>query len=97
MKRESLQKMRFRIDSHVQFSIVGSKMNLIIFFLIVACDPPISVDAQRFEKPQIDWTDENVWPKFMNYSRDERERERDKEKRDKGEGEGESPVVEADA
>jgi ATP-dependent Zn protease len=55
------------------------------------------LDAQRFEKPQIDWTDENVWPKFMNYSRDERERERDKEKRDKGDGEGESSAVEAGA
>ena len=27
------------------------------------------LDEQKFERPEIDWTDESVWPKFMNYSR----------------------------
>ena len=49
------------------------------------------LDAQNFVKPEIDWTDENVWPKFMNYSRDERDRDRDK--KDKGE----AAAPEADA
>jgi ATP-dependent Zn protease len=44
------------------------------------------LDAQNFQKPQIDWTDENIWPKFMNYSRDDRDK--DKDKKDKGDGEG---------
>ena len=46
------------------------------------------LDAQHFRRPEIDWTDENVWPKFMNYSRDERDRDKDKKDKDKGEGEG---------
>jgi ATP-dependent Zn protease len=41
------------------------------------------LDAQNFVKPEIDWTDENVWPKFMNYSPD---RDEDKERKGKGEG-----------
>jgi hypothetical protein len=57
------------------------------------------LDGQRFEKPQIDWTDENVWPKFINYSRDDRGRDRDKEKKGEGEGpsEGEGAPAEAGA
>ena len=35
------------------------------------------LDEQKFDRPQIDWTDESVWPHFMNYSRDKKE---DKEK-----------------
>jgi hypothetical protein len=35
------------------------------------------LDAQEFEKPEIDWTDEATWPKLMNWSRDPRERDRD--------------------
>jgi hypothetical protein len=36
------------------------------------------LDEQKFERPKIDWTDESVWPHFMNYSRDKREdREKD--------------------
>jgi hypothetical protein len=42
------------------------------------------LDAQGFVKPEIDWTDESVWPKFMNYSPD---RDDDKDKKGKG-GEG---------
>jgi ATP-dependent Zn protease len=53
------------------------------------------LDSQHFEKPQIDWTDENVWPKFMNYSRDDRDRDRDK--KDKGEEKGEGTALELDA
>jgi hypothetical protein len=58
------------------------------------------LDAQNFIKPEIDWTDESVWPKFMNYSPGRDERDRDKDKKDKGEGDGEGPegaAVEADA
>ena len=57
------------------------------------------LDAKKFEKPQIDWTDENVWPKFMNYSRDERgDRDKDKDKKDKGEAEGgEGTAVDVEA
>src|SRR5262249_35178345 len=28
------------------------------------------LDAQNFKRPLIDWTDETVWPRFLNYSRD---------------------------
>ena len=40
------------------------------------------LDEQKFERPQIDWTDESVWPHFMNYSSDKRTRrtEDDKDK-----------------
>jgi cell division protease FtsH len=31
------------------------------------------LDAQDFEKPQIDWTDESIWPQMMNWSRDPRD------------------------
>jgi ATP-dependent Zn protease len=41
------------------------------------------LDEQNFVKPEIDWTDENVWPKFMNYSPD---RDDDKDRKGKGEG-----------
>src|SRR5581483_5521596 len=27
------------------------------------------LDAQRFERPQIDWTDEKIWPAVMNWSK----------------------------
>ncbi len=27
------------------------------------------LDAQRFEKPELDWTDEKVWPAVMNWSK----------------------------
>jgi hypothetical protein len=27
------------------------------------------LDAQHFVKPDIDWTDEAVWPQIMNWSR----------------------------
>ena len=57
------------------------------------------LDAQQFVKPEIDWTDESVWPKFMNYSpaRDDRDRDRDrdKDKKDKGGADGEGPEGEA--
>jgi ATP-dependent Zn protease len=46
------------------------------------------LDEQKFEKPEIDWTDDSVWPKFMNYSRDERDRDKDKKDKDKGEAGG---------
>jgi ATP-dependent Zn protease len=39
------------------------------------------LDAQNFTRPVIDWTDEAIWPKFMNYSRDP-----DRDKNGKGEG-----------
>jgi ATP-dependent Zn protease len=35
------------------------------------------LDAQGFQKPVIDWTDEATWPKFMNWSRVEERREGD--------------------
>jgi ATP-dependent Zn protease len=31
------------------------------------------LDEQAFEAPEIDWTDEETWPKIMNWSRDPRE------------------------
>jgi ATP-dependent Zn protease len=31
------------------------------------------LDAQSFIKPEIDWTDDETWPKIMNWSRDPRE------------------------
>ena len=31
------------------------------------------LDQQKFDRPQIDWTDESVWPHFMNYSRDKKD------------------------
>jgi ATP-dependent Zn protease len=31
------------------------------------------LDEQRFVKPEIDWTNEETWPKLMNWSRDPRE------------------------
>jgi ATP-dependent Zn protease len=31
------------------------------------------LDEQKFNRPQIDWTDESVWPHFMNYSRDKKD------------------------
>ena len=37
------------------------------------------LDEQGFVRPEIDWTDEATWPKFMNWSRgprDENERGR---------------------
>ena len=27
------------------------------------------LDEQHFMRPEIDWTDEAVWPKFMNWSK----------------------------
>ena len=33
------------------------------------------LDAQKFQRPEVDWTNEAVWPKFMNWTRD-RDRER---------------------
>jgi len=50
------------------------------------------LDAQHFEKPEIDWTDENVWPKFMLYSRDDRDKDK-KEKDEKDKGEGAAPEL----
>ena len=29
------------------------------------------LDEQNFQRPEIDWTDEAVWPKFMNWTRDD--------------------------
>jgi hypothetical protein len=57
------------------------------------------LDAQHFARPVIDWTDESVWPTFMNYSRDQRDRERDRKNKPEGEGEPESggTAVELDA
>ena len=46
------------------------------------------LDEQKFQPAVIDYTDETVWPKFLNYSRDEHERDRDK----KGKGDGGAPV-----
>jgi hypothetical protein len=36
------------------------------------------LDEQQFVRPEIDWTDEATWPKFMNWSKTERDRQRDK-------------------
>ena len=36
------------------------------------------LDEQHFVRPEIDWTDESIWPKFMNYSRDKKD-DRDKD------------------
>jgi len=33
------------------------------------------LDAQRFERPEIDWTDEKVWPALMNWSKLDDERQ----------------------
>ncbi len=38
------------------------------------------LNAQDFKRPQIDWTDEAVWPKFMNWTRDNREGRGDRDK-----------------
>src|SRR5262249_1445499 len=46
------------------------------------------LDEQNFKRPVIDRTDETVWPKFLNYSRDP---ERDRK------GKGEGPAVELNA
>jgi ATP-dependent Zn protease len=35
------------------------------------------LDAQEFETPVIDWTDEAVWPRFMNWTRTEHDRKRE--------------------
>ncbi|HEY2218065.1 MAG TPA: AAA family ATPase [Gaiellaceae bacterium] len=32
------------------------------------------LDAQKFERPEIDWTDEKVWPKLVNWSKLDDER-----------------------
>ena len=37
------------------------------------------LDAQDFKRPEIDWTSEEIWPKFMNWSRDERDRRDEKD------------------
>ena len=40
------------------------------------------LDAQNFVKPDIEWTNEEAWPKFMNWSKDPRERSQDRERDD---------------
>jgi hypothetical protein len=34
------------------------------------------LNEQDFQRPQIDWTDETVWPKFMNWTREREDRDR---------------------
>jgi ATP-dependent Zn protease len=37
------------------------------------------LDEQKFDRPRIDWTDEGVWPHFMNYSRDKKDEKDNKD------------------
>ena len=50
MKRNSLEKVRFGIDEHSQFSVASGEMDLIVCLIVVASDPSKSIDAQPFEK-----------------------------------------------
>jgi len=34
------------------------------------------LNEQDFQRPQIDWTDESVWPRFMNWTREREDRDR---------------------
>jgi len=34
------------------------------------------LDEQHFEKPEIDWTREDIWPKLMNWSQERDDRDR---------------------
>ena len=36
------------------------------------------LDAQGFEKPDIDWTAEETWPKIMDYTKLRRDEERER-------------------
>ena len=35
------------------------------------------LDEQNFKRPEIDWTDETVWPKFMNWTKSTRSDDKD--------------------
>jgi hypothetical protein len=38
------------------------------------------LDEQDFKRPVIDWTDESVWPKFMNWTKYEPKKDKDDDK-----------------
>ena len=38
------------------------------------------LDEQDFKRPEIDWTDEAVWPKFMNWTKYEPKKDKDDDK-----------------